>query len=85
METGSKQFMAARGSVITAVANNTSTQLQPTDQSLVQGSLVWNHHYAITKGHDIITSVLCCYRCLLIDDVNELFKIWKTDVLFLSI
>ena len=35
METGSKQFLAARGSVITAVANNNSARLQPTDQSLV--------------------------------------------------
>ena len=40
METGSKQFQAVRGSVITTVANNTSAQLQPTARSLVQGSLV---------------------------------------------
>ena len=65
METGSKQFQAVRGSVITTVANNTSAQLQPTAQSLVQGSLVWNYHYAITKGHDVITSVL------LFVDLNE--------------
>ena len=69
METGSKQFLAARGSVITAVANNTSARLQPTAQSLVQGSLVWNHHYAITKGRDIITSVLyfLCRHCVFPD------------------
>ena len=58
METGSKQFQAVRGSVITTVANNTSARLQPTARSLVQGSLVWNDHYAITKGCDVITSVL---------------------------
>ena len=58
METGSKQFQAVQGSVITMFANKTSARLQPTAQSLVQGSLVWNHHYAITKGHDVITSVL---------------------------
>ena len=46
METGSKQFQAVRGSVITTVANDTSAQLQPTARRLVQGSLVWNHHYA---------------------------------------
>ena len=40
METGSKQFQAVCGSVITTVANNTSTRLQPTASSLVQGSLV---------------------------------------------
>ena len=58
MKTGSKQFQAVRGSVIITVANNTCAQLQPTARSLVQGSLVWNHHYAITKGHNVITSVL---------------------------
>ena len=58
METGSKQFQAVRGSVITMVANNTSARLQPTARSLVQGSLVWNHHFAITKGHNVITLVL---------------------------
>ena len=31
------------------VANNTSARLQPTARSLVQGSLVWNHHYAIKQ------------------------------------
>ena len=62
METGSKQFQAVQGSVITTVANNTSARLHPTAQSLVRGSLVWNHHYAITEGHDLITSVL--YRGL---------------------
>ena len=40
METGSKQFQAVRGSVITTVANNTNARLQPTARSLVQGSLV---------------------------------------------
>ena len=43
METGSKRFQAVQGSVITTVANNTSARLQPIAQSLVQGSLVWNH------------------------------------------
>ena len=46
METGSKQFQAVRGSVIT---NNTDALLQPAARSLVQGYLVWNHHYAINK------------------------------------
>ena len=54
METGSKLFQAVRGSVITAVAKNTSARLQPTARSLVQGSLAWNHHYAITKGHLVL-------------------------------
>ena len=56
LKTGSKQFHAARGSVITTVANNTSARLQPTAQSLVQGSL------AMTKDHDMITSVLYMYN-----------------------
>ena len=30
----------------------------PPPRSLVQGSLVWNYHYAITKDHDIINAVL---------------------------
>ena len=58
METGSKQFQALPGSVITTVANYTIARLQITARSLVQGSLVWNHHCDITKGHDVITSVL---------------------------
>ena len=33
-------------------------QLQLTSWSLVQGSLVWNHCYAVTKDCDIITSIL---------------------------
>ena len=64
METGAKQFQAVRGSVITMVANNTSARLQPTARSLVQGSLVWNHLYAITKGHDVNTSGLYICRQL---------------------
>ena len=44
--------------MITTVASNTSARLQRTAQSLVQVSLVWNHQYAITKGHVVITLVL---------------------------
>ena len=58
MEIGSKQFQAVRESMITTVASKTSARLQPTARSLVQGSLVWNHQYAITKGHVIITLIL---------------------------
>ena len=55
MKIGSKQFRAVKGSVITihVVAYNTSARLQPTARSLVQGFLVWNHYYAVTKYHDI--------------------------------
>ena len=49
METGAKQFQAVRESMITTVASNTSARLQPTARNLVQGSLVWNHQYAIKK------------------------------------
>ena len=66
-ETGSKQFQAVRESVITTVANNTRARLQPTARSLVQGSLVWNHHYAITKGNYVITSVLYNQGCFVIE------------------
>ena len=58
METGSKQSEAVRGSVITTVANNTSAWLQPTARSLVQGSLVWSHHYAIKKIKKAMSSSL---------------------------
>ena len=57
METGSKQFQAVRGSVITMVANNTSARLQPTASSMagariscLEPSLCcnkrpWRHHF----------------------------------------
>ena len=70
METGSKQSQAVRGSVITTVANNTNAWLQPTARSLVQGSLVLNHHYAITKGHDVITSVLYFHKITVVKDAD---------------
>ena len=56
--------------MITTVANNTSARLQPTARSLVQGSLVWNHHYAITKGHDVITSVLYLDGFIILKVIN---------------
>ena len=42
------------------VANYASTRLQPTAQAWSKDHMfgLWNHHYAITKDHDIITSVL---------------------------
>ena len=56
--------------MITTVANNTSARLQPTAWSLVQWSLVWNHHYDVTKGHDVITSVL--YMSFLLSKTKNL-------------
>ena len=47
METGSKQYQVARGSVITTIVYFISARLHPTARSLVQGFLAWDHQYAI--------------------------------------